>query len=287
MNKVFVVLLASFFSLNAKSEILTEIETQSLNFNAPVINTSGGNPSESENPVGSIFYDTSNNVFKGLFISGWGNITQGSLRTPIVHTFTSGTGTFTPTAGVLYIRVRMVGGGGGGSGGGTAAGTAATDGGETNFYVQGQSSSSLLRAFGGAPGQFITSAAPAGGNAVLGTGPSGTTIRGGNGVPGFGGFIPSASQAGFPGGASAFGGSGGGSGAANSGAGGGGGAGGANGAGGGGGAAGGFLDAIISNVASAYSYSVGAAGAAGGAGTGGNPGHSGASGFIEVTEYFQ
>lgn len=203
---------------------------------------------------------------------------------PTVQKFTSGSGTYTTPAGVLYIRVRMVGGGGGGQGGGTSQGTGGGTGGNTTFGT------TLLAANG--------AAGTTGGSASLGSGPIGIAISGGNG----GGVLEYTSAAGHAtgnnGAASPFGGAGtgvlvgaGSSAISNSGSGGGGGGGNiASGTvfGGAGGGAGGYVDAIITSPSATYSYAVGSAGGSGaGGGGGGSAGGSGGSGIIEVTEYYQ
>ena len=207
---------------------------------------------------------------------------------PTIQKFTTGSSTYTlpssPRA-PLYIRVRMVGGGGGGVGGGTAAGSAGGTGGTTTFGT------SLLSASGGAAGAW-NGAAPSGGTASLGSGPIGIAIAG----SGPGSSLSSSGNSGASsGGSSAFGGSGlggfvnvaGGAAASNSGSGGGGGGSPSGGQTGSGGASGGFVDAIITSPSSTYSYAVGSGGSAGGAGTGGAAGGAGGSGLIEVTEYYQ
>lgn len=216
------------------------------------------------------------------------------LASPTVQKFTSGSGTYTTPAGVAYIKVRMVGGGGGGAGGGSAGGTAAGSGGNTTFGT------TLLVANGGAGGTYAAQSG-AGGTASLGSGPIGLALQGGSGgSPTIQGSsaVNSISIAGGMGAATPFGGAGGGGyqgnagqdAIANTGSGAGGGPalpiiGAAN--SGGGGSAGGFVDAIIAAPAASYAYSVGASGTAGGAGTLGAAGGAGGSGIIIVEEYYQ
>lgn len=212
----------------------------------------------------------------------------------------SGTGDATLTyyayRAPLWIRVRMVGGGGGGAGSGTSAGTAATAGGNTTFGT------SLLVANGGSPGSWGTGGlGGAGGSASLGTGPVGTAVAGKTAQTApdtFGGTFfglgsEGASSALGGGGPGGLGGAGGGAAQTNTGS--GGGAGGGpksasmqNAAGGG---AGGYVDAIItansSAYASTYAYQVGGAGSAGGAGPSGQAGGAGAAGQIQVEEHYQ
>jgi hypothetical protein len=214
---------------------------------------------------------------------------------PTIQTFTSGSGTYTlPVSprSPLYIRVRMVGGGGGGGGSGTALGSAGGTGGNTTFGT------TLLAANGGSGGgSWSNNLGGAGGSASLGTGPIGTALTGGMGGSSTYSTDTSVQQAGGSGAPSPFGGGGrgasggaaGSDGAANTGAGGGGGAVSttANAGSGAGGGAGGFVDALISSPSSTYSYAIGAGGTAGGAGTSGYAGGVGGSGYIEVCEFYQ
>lgn len=215
---------------------------------------------------------------------------------PTVQKFTTGSGTYTTAADALYIRVRMVGGGGGASGSATGAtnGGAGGTGGNSTFGT------TLLVANGGVGGLGTSQpAGGAGGTASLGTGPIGTALAGGSGTSGASVSTGNATTIfcmGGPGASSPFGGGSGGGTAstaganaiANSGSGGGGGGSGntTSGAGGGGGGAGGYVDAIIASPSATYAYAVGAAGAAGAAGTAGFAGGAGGSGYIEVTEFY-
>lgn len=213
-----------------------------------------------------------------------------SFTPPTIQKFTSGSGTYTTPAGVLYLKIKMVGGGGGGAGSGAGGGSGST-GGNTTFGT------SLLSANGGTGGVTNGALGGAGGSSSLGTGPIGTALSGGNGQAGFSSSATNSYPCGGFGGTTAFGGAGsggngngggaGGSANSNTGAGGGGAGGTATttfaGAGGG---AGGYVDAIITSPSSTYSYAVGAAGTAGTAGTNGYAGGAGGSGYIEVTEYY-
>ena len=216
--------------------------------------------------------------------------TFSSFVAPTIQKFTSGSGTYTTPANVLYLRVRAIGGGGAGGGGGASGGIGG-NGGSTTFGT------SLLNAGGGTGGSNNINNGGAGGSSSLGSGPLGTALTGGMG---FSGASASSTTiaAGGGGGSSVFGGAGSNGGSTNIGAGaagatntgGGGGGGGAstpNGFPGCGGGAGGFIDAIISSPSATYSYAVGAAGAGGTAGTNGFAGGAGGSGYIEVTEYYQ
>lgn len=216
-----------------------------------------------------------------------------SFTPPTIQRFTSGSGTCTLSANVLYIRILAVGGGGGGSGSGTSGGGNGGNGGNTTFGT------SLITANGGTGGTYSSVGGlngGAGGSASLGTGPIGTAITGGtgggssfnsavilyqNGVVGgqnaLGGGAPSsgANTAGIAG-ITNTGGGGGGAGTNNA----------TSNASGTGGGAGGYVNAIITSPSSTYSYAVGAAGTAGAAGTNGYAGGAGGSGYIEVTEYY-
>lgn len=213
---------------------------------------------------------------------------------PTVQIFTSGSGTYTTPAGVRWIRVRMVAGGGGGAGSGTASGSAAGNGGNSTF------GSSLLTANGGVAGAYRGDGGLGGTSSVSSPAIEVLTIRGGDGQAasehGSGTILTKIGGA--SGGSSFFGGAG--SGGANGGTGvgvagksntGGGGGGGlvqstSSLCGGSGGGAGSYLEAIIADPDSTYAYAVGAGGTAGGAGTSGFAGATGGSGLIVVEEYY-
>lgn len=216
-----------------------------------------------------------------------------ALQTPVITRYTSSSGTHTLTAGVLYIKVTVVGGGGGGGGSGTAAWGAAGSGGNTTWSTH--SGSAILTGTGGG----------AGGQASGGTGGTTTVVSGtvvirstgGNGggsqyeaatatcQPG--GGMGGGSLHGFGGGSGYYGGiglDGTGSGS------GGGGGGGANAGGfytGSGGGGGGTVTAIFTSPAASYDYSIGAAGTTGTAGTSGFAGGAAQGGTVIVEEFFQ
>ncbi len=220
-----------------------------------------------------------------------------SYTAPTVQQFTSGSGTYTTPADVLYIRVVMLGagGGGGGSGYNSTSGANGGTGGASSFGT------SLLTCTGGGGGQSALSGVSGlGGNATMNSPAVGIAIGGGCGgacgstATGFNSFIP-----GGDGGVSALGGAGGtgqfiaGSDlppAINSGSG-GAGAGmqptGANSDAGSGGGAGAYIDAIITSPSATYDYSIGVGGTAGTQGTGGFGGGAGADGIITVFEFYQ
>lgn len=207
-----------------------------------------------------------------------------TFTAPTVQKFITGSGTYTTPAGVLYLRVVLVGGGGGGAGnaGGGSTGAATTFG--TTLLV-------------GNPGTGGgTEVGGTGGAGDLGTGPVGMAIYGNSGG---GGTNTVGTTGGTGGGGSLFG--GGGAGGANGGGGGGGGTGsagapntggggGAGGTGGGGsnggGGGGGGVDAIITSPSATYAYAVGAGGGAGSSGGGGAAGGAGAAGQIVVYEFY-
>ena len=211
------------------------------------------------------------------------------------QTFTSGSGTYTTPANVLYLKIRMVGGGGGGGGGGSSGNGSGGNGGTTTFNSinanggtgggAGPTGTSSNGSLGGAGGTSGTGSATFRAPGSAGVSGSGGTAATYNGTPGAG-----AGSLLGGGGAGADGSGGGGAGSAGSGHGGGGG-GGSTGSGGrggpGGGGAGEYVELIISSPAATYSYSVGAGGTAGSAGTGGGAGGAGGSGVILVTEYYQ
>lgn len=209
-----------------------------------------------------------------------------SFKSPTIQKFTSGSGTYTTPAEVLYLRVKMVGGGGGGAGSSTiAAGNLGSggNGGNTTFGT-----SLLTCAFGNGGGGAGSGVGGVGGTATINSPAYGTAITGGTGMSG---GITTAGQAQFGGaGASSY--FGGASGrsdvasAANSGSGGAAANAYASSYLGGSGGAGGFIDAIIPTPSATYDYSVGSAGASGAAGTGGNAGSTPGAGYIEITEFY-
>lgn len=237
--------------------------------------------------------------------ANWQDITQKVLRAPTMSIATTtsytgsmsavGSGTYTTPPGVVYLRVRMVGGGGGGGRSSSATnGANGSAGGASTFGT------SYLSAGGGAGGSGGSTgggqpAGGAGGTFSLGSVTTGTGMIGGTGSFGWN-MIVSQYAPGGQGGNSAFGGGGGAAflgtgtaGAANTG---GGGQGGGINSGGAqqsaaGGGAGGFVDVILTNPTTSYAYSVGAGGAGGTTGTNGSNGGAGGTGYIEVTEYYQ
>lgn len=206
-------------------------------------------------------------------------LTAARRTLPTTQTFTSGSGTYTTPANVLWIEIELVGGGGGGAGSGTTPGNGGS-GGATTWGT----------------GPILTSGTAAGGNGA--TGGAGGTPSGGfvnkTGAAGGNGSGLNATAGGFGanspyGGAGSGGAAGAGAGVAaatNTGSGGGGGGVNTTVNGGGGGGAGGFVRAVINSPSATYSYAVGAAGTAGTTGTSGAAGGAGGSGFIQVTEHY-
>lgn len=201
--------------------------------------------------------------------------------------FNSGTGaTYTRPAGVRQLRIRLWGGGGGGTGSGTAGASNGGDGGTTIF--------NSINANGGGGGV----AGRPGSGGVSGTGTASIRIAGAPGcMPSFGINGGIYQMIGGPGGGQGGGVAGAGAGgpaAANTG--GGGQGGGVTGTSsissldnigyGYGGAQGEYVEYIIDNPASTYTYTIGAAGTAGSAGTGGTAGGAGSAGRIVVDEYY-
>jgi len=264
-----------------------------LNFAAPTV---FGDPLNTNSQVGSIVYDLNTNSFRGLYASGsWSGISQGSITAPAVRVLAN-SGTYSPPTGVLYIKVKLVGGGGGGSGSANSSNNAGSGsaGGNTTFGT------SLLTANGGNGGTAGAASGGAGGTASVST--SSTVLQlsatqGGNGQGGgtYNG-VTSIAVVGGQGASTPLGGNGGGGQAngnsnvaaqTNSGSGGGGAGAPATGVGGAGGGAGGYVEAIITNPGANYSYVVGGTGSPGAAGSGGYAGGTGGAGTIIIEEHYQ
>lgn len=214
-------------------------------------------------------------------ITSRAKFTNGAFTTPTIVEYTSGSGTYTPSsASVVYIRVKLCGGGGGGFGANGTASSGGT-GGTTTFGP--------LTATGGigASGVIIPGT---GGTATINSPAYGLGLTGADGNGGQQNSTGTIAVAGGSGGASPFGGAGrssanavGGTAKANSCSGGGGAGGTPGNDSGAGGGAGAFIDAFIPSPTS-YSYSVGAVGAAGGGTTAGG---AGAAGRILIEEHYQ
>jgi len=205
-----------------------------------------------------------------------------SFTPPTITKYTSGSGTYTTPANVLYLKVRMVGGGGGGGGSGLTGGTGGT-GGNTTFGT------SLLTANGGNGGAFNAQGASGGSPTVSSPAISILDIAGSNGASaeqarafaygGSGGSNPISGIApmsnGITGLSGKLGGGGGGGGASSTAI--------ITGSGGGAGA---YIEALISNPSATYSYAVASGGVGGTAGTSGFAGGAGGNGYLEITEYY-
>ena len=210
--------------------------------------------------------------------------TQGVVyrKSPTIQKITSGSGTYTTSAGALYLKVRMTAGGGGGGGSGTGGGTAG-NGGNSTFGT------SLLTANGGIGGAYNAQGASGGSPTVSSPAISILDIAGSSGgaaeqarvnsFGGAGGSNPISGVAPMSNTSAGLSGKLGG--------------GGAGGGGGGtaiitasGGGAGAYIEAIISSPSATYSYAVGSGGAGGTAGTSGFAGGTGGAGYIEITEFY-
>ncbi len=199
----------------------------------------------------------SGNIYQSLVDTNLNNTPTGvssaywkSLSTQPTQTILSAgtSGTYTPPANVLFIRFKMIGGGGGSAGSGGSGGNGYNTNLGPNYTCDGGSGGTSAAGGGGGGGSF-----PSGTFNIFGA--PGFLI---GGAPGFGG-------------SNIFGLSGYGAGAtANDGL--------------GGGGAGGYLEGQILNP-SAMSYSVGAGGSAGAAGTG-YVGYVGNGGIIVIEEYY-
>lgn len=233
-------------------------------------------------------------VANGIEASGANiQITAARRTLPTRQSFTSGSGTYTTPANVLWIKVTIVGAGGGGGGGGTGSsggsaggdscwkasatpcttplyqagggGLAGTGTNGAGGTVSGSGTCNVISSAGGMGGQQGSQSISGTATGAGGTG--GASFIGGGGAGGFGG-----------GGANAVAlGSGGGGGSAstaassNSGA---------------GGGAGAICVSEINSPGASYTYTVGAAGAAANSTGVGNNGGNGAVGYIVVEEFY-
>ena len=203
---------------------------------------------------------------------------------PTYQKFTSGSGTYTRPAGVLYLKVKMVGGGGGSGSYGTSFGSGGA-GGSTTFGTQ-------LTANGGSGGAgtqtgtsngLTVGAGGAGGTASLGSITTGFSTSGTSGMSGIqvigsGTNNPFICVAGSIGGItplSNYGNGGSGSRSTSSTQ--------ASSASPGAGGGGGYVEAILTSPSATYSYAVGAAGTAAATGSGSS---AGTAGVIIVEEYY-
>ena len=212
----------------------------------------------------------------------WIVLELSNRKIPTIQKFTSGSGTYTTSAGALYLKVRMTAGGGGGGGSGLTGGTGGT-GGNSTFGT------SLLIANGGVGGIFNAQGGSGGTATVSSPAESILDVAGSNGgaaeqarafaYGGGGGSNPISAVAAMSNAVVGLSGKLGGGGA-------GAGAGSVAIITGSGGGAGAYIEAIISSPSATYSYAVGSGGAGGTAGTSGFAGGAGGNGFIEITEFY-
>lgn len=200
-------------------------------------------------------------------------------QAPTVQRFTSGSGTCTPSPGVVRWRIRMCAGGGGG---GAATTNAGANGGDTTFAtwscIHGNGGGTACATTGGAGG---TGGADGTGTKIVridGENGSGCSTTQDNYYGGAGGGNPFGGR-----GAAVMGNNVGAPAKANTGGGGGGAGGSATPIGGAGGGAGEYVE-FWANFPAAAAYSVGAGGAGGTAGT--RAGGNGAAGIIIVEEFY-
>lgn len=245
--------------------------------------------------TGDLLYASSSSVLSRRAIGTTGQVLRVTGGVPVwgdppyiartQQIFQSGgsSGTYTTPAGVLYLKVRMVGGGGAGGSSGTGA-TAGGSGGVTTF---GASLTCNGGSGGSAPpgvtGNTVSPGTATGGDLNISGGyGEGNPAGVGSGINGgYGGATPLGPggppgitlEGGFPG--SGFG-SGGGGASNNAGS-----------TGGGGGAGGGYLEKLITSPSATYAYAVAAGGTPSAAGTLGNQGGTGGIGVIIVEEYYQ
>jgi hypothetical protein len=255
--------------------------------------TTGANITVVAGDTAVMLYSGSGNWFMLSYNRASGYPLSTLLTTPTVQRFTSGSATYTPSAGTVRIKVRMVGGGGGGGGGGNGSPGVGTTGNTTTF--------GSWTAVGGGAGATQNSSGGAGGTGgANGTGTLVARFPGGSGGGGGNGDT-NAHTLSSPGGNSAFGGGGGvagagvaaagGAGSTNTGGGGAGGggnsAGGASFGLGGGGGSGEYVEFYVAAPAGT-SYTVGGTASGGAAGTGpANAGGAGAAGIIVIEEFYQ
>ncbi len=149
----------------------------SSRFGAPVVD----GKSNAESPeMGDLILDSSSGKFYGFNTSSaWASFATPQIKMPTVTNITSCSSNYSPPSGVVYLRVRMVGGGGGGGGGGTGAGNGSA-GSATTFG----SGASQLSAGGGAGGATGAADGGAGGTSTLGSSAIGSAITGGSGGSG-------------------------------------------------------------------------------------------------------
>ena len=214
------------------------------------------------------------------------SLTGAKQTLPTIQAFTSGSGTYTTPANVLWIEIEGLGAGGGGAAGASVVNSGAT-GGNTCWNTSGAACTTpVLLANGGGGGTQATSAQPAAATASGGD----TNILGGQGA--YGTYTGQTQGIGGQGGAGCYGGGGAASyestGANGNAYGSGGAGGGATGTnyGGNGGNAGACFRKIITSPAGTYTYAVGTGGAGGAASGTSFAGGTGAGGYLKVIEHY-
>lgn len=175
-NKILVTLAASVLAGNLA--LASSVSSTTLDFSAPAVS---GDPSPTENPVGSIIFNLSTQSFRGLFDDGtWKPLGSTSAPSVATKTLWSGSGTYTTPAGVSYLKIKMIGGGGGGSGSSVSTSANGGVGGTGSTTTFG---TSLLTANGGLGGDgSAVGAGGAGGiYAAAGVAAASNTGAGGSG----------------------------------------------------------------------------------------------------------
>jgi hypothetical protein len=289
---------ASLYTWDQSEENLGFIAVTLLNVqgNVQANNFNGNNANLTANV-------TANNIIVNNLILGGTTVQPPTVTilTGNANNLVSQTGIYSPPAGCVWFKVRMVGGGGGGA----AWNSAGVSANGTNSVFGNTSQGPAVTCAFGQLGASIAGG-PGGNTSTIGTGGnSGWTVIGANGAAGQGSFSPDSTSysMGGSGGGSPFGGSGAGGGHTLGGFGaitrtgsGGGGAGGEPSVpGGGGGGAGAYAEIYVTIVANSYPYTIGAAGIAGtvgnpvgnngtegGTGSGGN----GGQGIIIIEEHY-
>jgi hypothetical protein len=250
-----------------------------------------GTPGNIEiNNAGSLGEATPGN---GIVLSGGTlGITSARRTLPTKQVFTSGSGTYTTPANVLWIEIHMIGGGAGGAGSGNSGISNGGNGGDTCWNTTGAACTTPVYQAGGGHGGTGDGG---NGGTIAGTGACDWQVVGGAGGGGMNSISGTTGTPGGIGGASSLGAAGkpvffgnGGAGGANSGA---GGAGGGNSSAatnesGGGGGSGATCHVIINTPAASYTYAVGAAGSLGTGSTNGSNGGAGSTGLITVYEHY-
>ena len=249
--------------------------------------TVDGNGAETINGWATIALNQGDSMLLWCDGSNWQAILD---KKPTRQILTSGTGaTYTTPGGVKQLIVKQRGGGGGGSGSGTTGPNNGTAGSATSFNSVDAAGGGTGSSGAGSPGtggsggsgsanlRIAGVSGSTGGTVFVGATPDKGWIGGDGGASPYGGLLTGASPSNSP---------------ANSGAG---------GTGGGysgqvstgtsvflsyGGGQGEYVEQIINNPATTYTYTIGAGGTGGSAGTSGTAGANGGSGVIIVEEIY-